>query len=149
MNTNTKQFFNLQKSWYAKLALDGFEDVEQLMNDGSIGVYTKNAVGINGQRYTAEELGESQDYFISASQFLYDHTFDSELEREIWECFCNGDSIRDTIKNVSEKVSYRKCRNVINNLKELLVEYIVRGEDNDGRLNDEASIIKWHNSRGL
>jgi hypothetical protein len=130
MNTNTKQFFNLQRSWYAQLASNGFEDIEQVMDDGSIGTYTKNAVGINGQRYTAEELGESQDYYISASQFLYDHTFESELEREIWECFCNGDSIRDTIKNVSIKVSYRKCRNVINRLKMLLVEYIVRGEDN-------------------
>ena len=137
MNTTfkTRAFYAIQKNWYKKLSQDGFSDIEQLMDDGSIGLYTKNAVGVSGQKYDRVKLEEEQGYYLMAGKFLHDFTFESELERQIFECFSNGESIRGTMNKLSEQISFRQCRNKVNKLKQYFEEYIPN--EVAEKLNDE------------
>jgi hypothetical protein len=82
----------LQAEWYKKLKESGFEDIEY--RDGQLKAETKR-----GKQFI-EMRESSYDFYDIASSFLEKGEFDHELDRKIWELFCDGISIRNSAKTL-------------------------------------------------
>ena len=82
----------LQSEWYAKLAAEGFQDIEDHTINGrplkswhSFKCMTKDTVELDGIK----------EYHHIAMQMLETHVFTSEDHKRIWEMHSNGISERE------------------------------------------------------
>lgn len=89
MAKTPNDYEKLRAIWYKKLEKDGFTDIEQL--DGNLKQWSTRFVGKHSQ-VTREA---KQAYYSMASRFLSEYTFESSLDRIIWEYHSNGMSVRD------------------------------------------------------
>lgn len=80
----------MQHLWYKKLKDTGFIDAET--PDGHL----KDYPALRLHRDYGEHLfNDKQDYFRVASEFYWQHSFQSQLERNIWKLHCIGFSLRE------------------------------------------------------
>jgi hypothetical protein len=84
----------LRDVWYAKLKMDGFEDIEQ--DEDALKKYTstlvaQNAVRLGGWRAKAA-------YYSMCDRFLNEYKFDSTLDQIVWEYHANGMSKYEIVK---------------------------------------------------
>lgn len=82
------QLKKLQAKWYAKLKTEGFEDIER--EDGSLTTWASSAFSQAVRAGQVEAMKSREEYYRAAGQFLWDYTFDSDLERKIWEMHSTG-----------------------------------------------------------
>lgn len=99
--------------WYRRIALKGFEDIEQ--PDGMLKVwhsrlYTHHffsAKGFTGaKRRIDDEAAVFQakcDYWRLAEHMLVDHKFNSSQEKKIWKLHSDGLSIREIVDELNKK----------------------------------------------
>lgn len=99
---------NLKKEWYARIKADGFSDIEY-----PSGHLKKFNVSIH-------KMEEAKRYFTVATDFLNQYIFDSELDRNIWDCHAQGFSIRQTAQIL--KIGRNKVKYRLSKLK-LIMEY--------------------------
>jgi hypothetical protein len=84
-------FKKLQKTWYKKLKKSGFEDIEY--SDGS-----SKSCKPRTPRGLDPSLRQSIiDYYNMCDAFLNDHTFETELDKVMWEYHSNGISNMDIV----------------------------------------------------
>lgn len=84
-----EELAKLTKVWYAKLAKEGFKDIEP--HENTLTAWHSKIINT----YTSEEVYAKQVYYNMANQFLNDHQFETILERVIWEYWANGISVRN------------------------------------------------------
>lgn len=112
----------LRDKWYAKLAKEGFEDIED--TEGRLKTYASSAlvqVYKDHLKYDTKER-----YYQLAGQFLHDHKFKSNVERFIWEQHCEGVSIRKMVKEINKKGNKIYRRLVHEMLQQLRSEMIIK-----------------------
>lgn len=89
MNSNSKEFKELRKSWYDKLVKEGFKDAER--EDQCLKRYETFNIQ---SRYTPDEFLDKRDYYIKASNFFHDYVFEDETLRFIWKEHMEGTAVR-------------------------------------------------------
>lgn len=100
----TKEFKDLEKEWYDKLAKDGFKDLERQDRVGKKEERLKNgSVEIIQDRYTLEQFKIKEEYYRVAGQFLHNNKFKCSLDRLVWSLHSEGMSIRNIIKKLKKK----------------------------------------------
>lgn len=90
MSRDQSNYLKLKAEWYAKLAKEGFFDIEQ--EDGNLKSWTSSMITRDLKNGRAEAIKSREEYYRAAGQFLWEHKFDSDLERKIWELHANGTS---------------------------------------------------------
>lgn len=104
MNSRDKKFLALQAKWDKKLKDSGFEDIEQ--RDGNLKRWSLDKTVFQRERDSAKE-----EYYRLAGHFLYDHEFESEKDRKVWELHAEGNSLNTIIHKLRElgvKTAYRE-----------------------------------------
>jgi len=99
---------DLQKLWYDKIKANGFSDIEY--PSGQLKSFSASI----------HKMEEAKLYFAICNDFLNQYPFSSHLDQNIWQCHCEGWSIRQTAKILDigkDKVTYR-----LSKLK-LIMEY--------------------------
>ncbi len=83
--------------WYKKLKDTGFQEIES-------GPYLKEWHAHYFQtRITPDLFQVKQQYFISASHFLITYTFETDLEKQIWQLHSEGKSYREIADDLRPK----------------------------------------------
>lgn len=83
---NTRKFNKLKKEWYGKLKEEGFEDIE----------FSEDSWYIKDDRYRTSKAVERSntngdgEFFRVATIFLWEHEFEREYDRFVWEQYSNG-----------------------------------------------------------
>jgi hypothetical protein len=93
-----KEFQKLKKLWYKKAEKSGFVDIEQ--DEYNLKIWTGHRIKA---KYTPDSYLAKQEYFIMAGQFLYEHDFDSKLERTVWAYHAEGKSVPEILKELRKK----------------------------------------------
>lgn len=86
-----EEFDQLQAIWYRKLRESGFKDIERKNQDDWLKDEVHTSTIINA--YLSKPQREA--YYEKACEFMHEFEFESELDKMIWECHCEGMSIRD------------------------------------------------------
>lgn len=90
------EYDKLRALWYEKLKAEGFSDIES--TDGNLRSWSSK-VAI---RNSYEDCQTKSEYYSMASKFLHDYTFDSAIEKVIWEYHANGISVRDITETLNK-----------------------------------------------
>jgi hypothetical protein len=122
----TPQFKKLQKKWYNKIKKLGFVDVEKYADiSPSSDLKFSLIKPIEGIKPQYRWNFSNEKHFRIAQNFLTHGTFASFLDQKIWECYCEGLSIRQTVKEL-HKIGIKYSRFVVNErLKNLKVEMLI------------------------
>lgn len=83
----------LKARWYAKLAAEGFNDIETAAGDLKQG---SNRIAVREKSPIV--LQAKAEYYQMAYGFLNSYRFDSHIDRIIWEYHSNGLSARSISK---------------------------------------------------
>lgn len=98
MQPNSKEFKKLQEEWYNTLKESGFNDAEkgQYLKKYSFKLF-ETVQHRAALKDTHDELfyQSKERYFQLAGQFLYEHVFDTELHKNIWQQHAEGLSVRE------------------------------------------------------
>lgn len=112
----------LKEIWYKKLADSGFEDLEA--DETRMKKYLQT---IFNRKAVTEQHGGWQAkaaYYQMADRFLVEHTFDSELEKTIWEYHSNAMTMRliaETLKKAKiTSTSYQTVWLIIRRLENIM-----------------------------
>lgn len=118
MHPKSKEYKALQAEWDAKLKRSGFEDHEQ--RDGNLKRWHAHDLPA---RLSSVKFQVQADYYRSAGMFLHEHTFDSEIERAVWELHAAGATLREIPKQLkSSKVRTKwKAHQIIQKLTKIMV----------------------------
>lgn len=105
MKTNSlkKELQALQKEWYQKLKESGFKDAEQESAQNAEPYLKEWHSCYFSERHHPTVFQIKHEYFYRAEQFLNDHNFSSETEREIWRLHSEGVSYREIAKRLGNK----------------------------------------------
>lgn len=107
---NSKKFKQLQAKWYKKLKDNNFEDIEEIhKGEFKIKKYHSYHFVQRFLRRNGFSLESKQEYYELCLEFLHVYSFESLIERRIWEAHAQGASLQeisDSIKG-SER-GYRK-----------------------------------------
>lgn len=126
----SKTLLTLRRQWYARLAREGFEDIETLTRNGEI-YSCLNRKRMHGRPVDNYERGGERndlgvirsshglfqlkaEYYRFAGQFLWDHEFKNRLERKIWALHAEGATYREIVERLG--ISTRKAFSTIKNL---------------------------------
>lgn len=90
MTKPRNEYKRLRDIWYAKLAKDGFEDIEDKDSRNLKKWSVKLVLHVPQVAREARE-----QYYRMATDFLNDYKFKSSLEKIIWEYHANGMGVRD------------------------------------------------------
>lgn len=106
MNPNSKEFKDLQSTWYKKLSKEGFDDIEQA--DGNL----KMCHGSWFQaKYSPAAFDAKQTYYRMAVAFLHDYEL-APLDKSIWELYANGMPVLDILTRVKAE-GFKTHRNFV------------------------------------
>lgn len=95
----SKEFRELKKEWYQKAKDSGFTDAEKSDRWFSDG---RNHRWF-ALEYTTEEFLNKEAYFRRASHMLYEFTFESEVQKEIWALHADGLTMREIAEQMRAK----------------------------------------------
>lgn len=118
MNPKDKDFKKLQDLWYAKLEKSGFKDIEQDEQ------YFKSSPDIFRAKPDKVWIESKIEYYRLAGQMLHDYTFQSNLEKIVWELHSDGkslDKIIDILKDRKIKTYRWQAQQIIERLAEVMV----------------------------
>lgn len=86
----TKEFRELQKKYYEKLKDEGFSDIENVERD-MLNQWHSQYFQI---RHRPSAYREISDYYRAANSMLSQYSFQSEIDKRIWELHTTGQAIR-------------------------------------------------------
>jgi hypothetical protein len=127
-----KAFKKLKDKWYARLAKEGFKDLEA--NEDSLIVYESTSFQ---NRYDPENSYGAEEYYRLAGQFFHSYAFADAREKLIWELHSTGGTkrgISDRLKQLKHKRSAgTQVLATIQKLKAIMLEQvrIVNEQDDD------------------
>ena len=112
------EFVRLQREWYGKLKASGFKDIEYTRDvDGQA---FDCALFADARSMTPEKFLEGEAYWHRARSYLWEGSFEDELERQVWELYCDGETYRSICKKVGRSLG--KVHSVIHTVKARLLE---------------------------
>lgn len=116
--------------WYEKLRQDGFVDIEQDENNLRVWSteFTKSKF-LNNWR-------EKEEYYYIATTFLNDYSFETELDRVIWEYHTNAISVRNIADTLNKTGIVQTDRNeiqrTITRLRTIMMQTAWSGHEDNG-----------------
>lgn len=120
-------FIQLKQFWYQKLKESGFKDIETFHG------YIKDWPSQRIQRdFTIDKIQEKQSYFRMASQLYWEHSFESALEKKIWELHCEGLSYREiaeALRTHKNKLNKDNIQIVITKLAKLVHSLVMNEQE--------------------
>lgn len=126
---NDKQFKALKKEWDKKLKQKGFVDIEP-----KEGYLTKWSISLQ-EKYPLNKFIAQMEYYNFANQFIYDHTFDNDYDKQVWELHASGMTVRkimQTLKKQKKSCYMLKVFGSIKKTKEAMMRfYKVKGDKNE------------------
>jgi hypothetical protein len=120
----------LQKQWYKKLADSGFEDIENDRGYLKTNVNTRYTRGYNNGKdveAVAIDYEIKANYYRLAGQFLYEHKFANDSERNLWKYHAEGMSHREIVKKSHGRYNYSKVCRKIKKLKNIMFTKALEG----------------------
>lgn len=93
----TKEFLELQKSWYGKLKKSGFDDIEQ--DEDHLKKWHTHYFERN---YSAEAFKAKESYYIAAGRFLHYFEFKTPLDKSIWKMHSEGHTFNEITESLSK-----------------------------------------------
>lgn len=111
-NSNNKSFLKLRDEWYAKLRKEGFNDIEDVNSPNEF-LKRHDDHWFRTRFKTPMQFSAKQEYFYRAAHLLHTHTFETQLEKAIWDLHCQGYSYRE----IASMVTKEKVRKVVTKLK--------------------------------
>lgn len=98
-------YAELRAEWYARLAAEGFQDIEKpdgtLVDRGQLAYARAQCMAVRQAR---------ANYYRAASAYLYEARWDDLLERRIWALHAEGVPNRDIAKQVGQCKDYVRRR---------------------------------------
>jgi len=113
-----KSFIKLQKEWYSKLEKDGFKDIEYF--DKSMeprDMMYKEAIKTG--KAIQDKFSSTEQYYIEASQFYWNHQFEEDSHKQIWYLHSEGCAYRQISKKL--KMPYQQVFKTVNKYKEIML----------------------------
>lgn len=99
---NNAEFVKLQQEWYAKLKAAGFKDIEYTRSvDGQA---FDCALFADARSISPEQYLEGEAYWHRARSYLYEGEFKDDMEKAIWEAYCEGDTYRQICRKVNKSL---------------------------------------------
>jgi DNA-binding CsgD family transcriptional regulator len=104
-----KEFLRLRKEWYARLAADGFNDIE--ITDWASGDSQNFTLGLGNPTQLLRQKGwaASQEYYYQATHYIHVLSSDpsvSERDRRVWALHADGVSMRRIAKEIGISTAY-------------------------------------------
>lgn len=90
LEANCGECQELKAKWYKRLEDNGFNDAEQA--DGNLKQWA-TSIFAAPSHHNPTAFQAKEEYYRLAGQFLYEHNFDSALERSIWKYHAEGVSV--------------------------------------------------------
>jgi hypothetical protein len=106
MNSQSKEFVELQEQWYKKLKDSGFNDIEQDENyllTSAYNMFNPNRNKVGSIQGVVDRMNSKAEYYRLAGHFLHEFKFPTELEKEIWDLHSQGISHRNIILKLKQK----------------------------------------------
>lgn len=95
----------LRRHWYNVLKDEGFCDIEKLLDNGHLSFFIKRPAVHKRNTFNNHYRYEDTLYFYRlASWFLHDYEFRETIDKQIWELFCEGKTMRQIGDAVSLSV---------------------------------------------
>lgn len=118
----TKEFLALKAKWEKKLEKEGLADLDN--DEGQLKGIT------HAERFKAtynpSNAQAKHEYYRAAGFFLYEHKFETTLERKIWELHIEGIGIREIVKILKKQGLKSIYKSRVHSLLQPLVEKCVR-----------------------
>ena len=112
-----QSFPALKAHWYRKLQESGFEDAEDAQGNLKEREPFTLSRGAQGDKTFCDS---KETYFRLAGVFLYAHTFETKLERKIWQLHAEGLPVRriaEICNRSNRKVTRMRVQNTIEKLR--------------------------------
>lgn len=122
MDPKSKEFKALQDVWYAKLAKEGFSDIEQNDQFRALKVWDSFRFRI---KYSKVEYQAEQEYYRLAEHFYNSHKFKSEMDKVIWFYHMNDVPVRKILTELADrqmKSHKNQVHKIINDLIKIMVK---------------------------
>jgi hypothetical protein len=84
----------LTREWYARLAAEGFDDLEYGRENGPL----KVSGGRENRGIDALQLESTREYFSRASEYLEANEWTDATLRGVWSLHCDGATLREVAK---------------------------------------------------
>lgn len=101
-------FKSLQKLWYDKLKASGFNDIEcgELGSQYETHGYLKNSKTAPKRVQTIDFdiYTSTLEYYSIAGEYLHTHKWTDYIEQQIWEQYCNGQTLRQIAKHTGKSI---------------------------------------------
>lgn len=110
----SKEFLALKDRWYARLAKEGFEDIER--NEHALKLWHSEYFA-DPRRYDPNAAEARQTYYRIAGQFLNDHKFKNAWEKKVWAMHAEGLGIREIAANIKRPGLKDKVHITLNRLE--------------------------------
>lgn len=125
MTSKSSEFKKLKAKWYKKLKENGFDDIEQDEDNLKVWSFKLFTVQRNLTLFSAKE-----EYYRWAGQFLHEHPFTNEFDKEVWSLHAEGQSnekITKLLKSKGIKTTKKTIQVLVKGLVEtMLSKYNVR-----------------------
>lgn len=100
-----RDLLRLQRKWYDILKEEGFKDIETLLRNGvHADILSQPAVHKRNRFNHPYIFEEHQNFYRLASWFLHEYEFPEVIDRQIWELFAEGKTMRSIGDSVSLSV---------------------------------------------
>lgn len=121
---DTQEFIKLKKKWDKILRENGFTDIETYYSNGRPHHMLNRPAFNGGGAHTPspEKFQEVSEYYRLARHFLYDYSFSTLEEKQIWELHADGVSYRNIISRLGLSVCPATLGKRINRLKSIMLE---------------------------
>lgn len=117
-----KTLNQLYAIWDKKLKRSGFNDIEQRKDEN-----LKTWSSIFPLRHSTVSIYAKQEYYRAAGHFLYDHKFETPIQRRMWELHSQGVSIRHIVKMLDKQniTTYkRQVHEILQSLTKIMLHKI-------------------------
>jgi hypothetical protein len=98
-------YAELRAEWYARLAADGFQDIEKpdgtLMDRGRLAYARSQSPAVRSARAA---------YYSAAAAYLHETPWADLLERRIWALHAEGETVRAIAEQVGQSKDYVQRR---------------------------------------
>ena len=100
-----KTLNQLYAIWDRKLKKSGFNDIEQ-RKDENLKIWSSKLP----LQHAKEQIYAKTEYYRAAGHFLYDHRFETPVQRRMWELHAQGLSIVSIVKELEKQniISYKR-----------------------------------------
>jgi hypothetical protein len=123
MKTTSPAYIALQLAWYERLKEEGFKDIEKFHPTKGNSLTALHSTSA----YIAKKYNSAQyDYFDMVQDYSFIHNFTSDLEKQVWDLFASGNSLRDMVKIIPNSPSIWKLWHILEPIKKAMEKYYNR-----------------------